>query len=365
MSQPARQGFAIFGAGIFATEAYIPAIAALGKSTPLLKAIYSRSFKSAESLSTAAVKALNIPTPDVYHDGENGGGIDAILARQDISSVLLALPIPLQPSMILKALKAGKHVLSEKPVAPDVASGIALIEQYRSEFQGKGLVWRVAENFEAEPGIQEVGRLISGGAIGKVIGFKVCVLNYIGKDSKYYKTPWRTVPEYQGGFLLDGGVHTIAVLRVLLPQPITHLSSFASLNKDYLAPHDTIHAIAKASEHYNGTLEMTFAFPTTSKPVSAKDVCVVTGTEGYAAISIEGGFVKAVLATEKKETIVEERMTGVQVELKSFFDAAEGKESIEPFGNPVGALKDVAFIEAALKSNGALVDLDLLISGVE
>ncbi|SJL13264.1 related to dehydrogenases and related proteins [Armillaria ostoyae] len=365
MTQPARQGFAIFGAGIFATEAYIPAIAALGKAAPPLKAVYSRSFKSAESLSTAAVKALSIPAPDVYHDGENGGGVDAILARQDISSVLLALPIPLQPSMILKALKAGKHVLSEKPVAPDVASGIALIEQYRSEFQGKGLVWRVAENFEVEPGIQEVGRLISDGAIGKVIGFKACVLNYVDKDSKWYKTPWRTVPQYQGGFLLDGGVHTIAVLRVLLPQPITHLSSFASLNKDYLAPHDTIHAIAKASEHYNGTIEMTFAFPTTSKPVSAKDACVVTGTEGYAAISIEGGFVKAVLTTEKKETIVEERMTGVQVEFGSFFDAADGKQGVEPFGSPVGALKDVAFIEAALNSDGALVDLGLLVPGLE
>ncbi len=175
--------------------AYIPAIAALGKAAPPLKAVYSRSFKSAESLSTAAVKALSIPAPDVYHDGENGGGVDAILARRDISSVLLVLPIPLQPSMILKALKAGKHVLSEKPVAPDVASGIALIKQYRSEFQGKGLVWRVAENYEVEPGFQEVGRLISGGAIGKVIGFKACVLNYVDKDSKWYKTPWRTVPE--------------------------------------------------------------------------------------------------------------------------------------------------------------------------
>ncbi len=110
---------------------------------------------------------------------------------------------------------------------------------------------------------------------------------------------------------------------------------------------------------------MTFAFPTTSKPVSAKDACVVTGTEGYAAISIEGGFVKAVLTTEKKETIVEERMTGVQVELGGFFDAADGKEGVEPFGSPVGALKDVAFIEAALNSDGALVDLGLLVPGLE
>jgi len=81
-----------------------------------------------------------------------------LLARVDITAVIVVLPITLQPSIVLKALAAGKHVLSEKPVAPDVEQGHNLISTYRQEYQPKGLIWRLAENYEAEPGIKEVRR---------------------------------------------------------------------------------------------------------------------------------------------------------------------------------------------------------------
>jgi hypothetical protein len=55
------------------------------------------------------------------------------------SAVLL--PITVQPDVIRAALAAGKHILSEKPVAPDVASGAALIAEYRATYLPKGLVW--------------------------------------------------------------------------------------------------------------------------------------------------------------------------------------------------------------------------------
>lgn len=89
--------------------------------------------------------------PMVYHDGDPSMNLDALLARRDLSAVIVALPITLQPEIIIKAFEAGKHVLSEKPVAPDIKQGIHLIETYHKRFQRSGLIWRVAENFEAEP----------------------------------------------------------------------------------------------------------------------------------------------------------------------------------------------------------------------
>lgn len=47
--------------------------------------------------------------------------------------------------MITKCLKAGKHVLSEKPVADTVKRAKQLIKEYEGEYQGQGLVWEVAE----------------------------------------------------------------------------------------------------------------------------------------------------------------------------------------------------------------------------
>ena len=117
-------------------------------------------------------------------------------------------------------MAAGKHVLSEKPVAPDVAGGIALIKEYNETYKPKGLIWRVAENWEVEPAYHEAAKILAGGKIGKVTSFNVRVVNFVAKDSKWYKTPWRTIPDvstrsiynnnalltrwfqYQGGFLV-------------------------------------------------------------------------------------------------------------------------------------------------------------------
>ncbi|KAJ7735652.1 oxidoreductase family protein [Mycena maculata] len=364
-------GIAILGAGIFAKEAHLPALSALGSDSLPLLAVYSRSEKSSRECSAAAAELGLGPAPAIYHDGDPSVNLDALLARPDITAVIVVLPITLQPSVILKALAAGKHVLSEKPVAPDVAGGISLIKAYNEKYK-KNLVWRVAENFEAEPGFRAAGELIAAGKIGKVSFFKAVVTNHVDVDNKYYKTPWRTIPDYQGGFLLDGGVHTVGALRTMLPEPLTHLSSFASLNHEHLKPHDTIHAVAKAGSHFHGIVELTFGMPTKSTPAS--DLFVITGSEGWLSVNFakaDGASVlrltiKRAVKVEGKPTeevveVVDQPARGVEAEFASFFDAIAGKETLN-LGDPLEALKDVAFIQAGLNSGGELIDLTKLVS---
>ena len=176
--------------------AYLPALAALGNTAPPLKAVYSRSEKSVRDLVKKAVVTLKLETaPSIYHDGDASANLDELLARQDITGILIALPISVQPSIVLKSLAAGKHVLSEKPVAPDIKKGLELINTYYHLYKYKDLVWRVAENYEAEPGYRAAADVIRSGKIGRVIFFKMLVNIYIDKDTKYYKTPWRTIPD--------------------------------------------------------------------------------------------------------------------------------------------------------------------------
>ncbi|KAG5636144.1 hypothetical protein H0H81_009000 [Sphagnurus paluster] len=354
-------GVAILGAGIFAKEAHLPALAALGAAAPALKAVYSRSQASAHDLADAAVISLSLSVPPgIYHDiQEESTNLDALFARQDIDTVVIALPITLQPSIILRALAAGKHVLSEKPVAPDVAGGLELIKTYNEQYKPKGLIWRVAENFEAEPGYRAAAQAIAAGRIGEVICFRTVVYNYIDKNSKWYKTPWRTVPDYQGGFLLDGGVHTIAALRIILPHALTHLTSFASLHKDYLAPHDTIHAIVRAGPVITGTAELTFAAPTETRPKA--DSFVFTGTKGWLTINQVGSVLRVHIHTNEKTEVLEEPVCGVQAELGAFFAAVRKESGALAIGEPLEALRDVGFIQAALRSAGQLVDLTELV----
>lgn len=97
--------------------------------------------KSAQTLEVDSSKV------DIYSEDSGAGkSLDDVLARSDIGAVIIALPIKNQPEYIRKALSAGKHVLSEKPVAENVKEAVELIKWYRSEIVGKGVTWAVAEN---------------------------------------------------------------------------------------------------------------------------------------------------------------------------------------------------------------------------
>jgi predicted dehydrogenase len=160
----------------------------------------------------------------------------------------------------------------------------------------------------------------------------------------------------------------------MLPHALTQLSGFASLNKDYLLPHDTINAVVRAGSHFHGTVVLTFASPTKSRPV--QDGFVITGTDGWLSVNqvtpagsntpVLRVTIKSVVKKdgepdEEREEITEEPMRGVQLELGSFFDAVSGNHDTLALGDPLGALRDVSFIQAALNSEGNLVDLTQLV----
>jgi predicted dehydrogenase len=76
-------GIALIGSGIFAKEEHLPAIQA-ASSLISLKAIYSRSLKSAKTLSES------ISSVDLYSDDSEGATFDDLLKRDDIQGVIIA-----------------------------------------------------------------------------------------------------------------------------------------------------------------------------------------------------------------------------------------------------------------------------------
>ncbi|KAG9046909.1 hypothetical protein FS837_003414, partial [Tulasnella sp. UAMH 9824] len=314
---------AILGAGIWAKEADLPAIAALQAAQVPIKvaAVYSRSTSSASALAEAAQQSLKLDYGvTVYSDAPDREGLDELLARSDIQAVIVVLPLGQQPEIVIKALKAGKHVLSEKPVAKDVKAALELIKTYETEYKPKGLIWRVAENFECEPGIRAAAEAVHSGKIGKVAFFRLSVVNYIDQESKWYQTSWRTVPDYQGGFLLDGGVHSMAVLRTILPSPVASVSGHASLTKPYLLPHDSIQSVVALDSGAHGLVELSFAAPSSAR---AESFTVITGTEGFLELTsgkneagVHGWTVKTVVgAKDPKEEKQFYKVQGIENEI--------------------------------------------------
>ena len=73
------------------------------------------------------------------------------------------------------------------------------------------------------------------------------------------ETEWRKVPGYQGGFVLDGGIHQIAAFRLLLgPDSVSRLSAFTNQLQKHLPPIDTIDATIKTKSGATGTISISF-----------------------------------------------------------------------------------------------------------
>ncbi|KAK4049663.1 hypothetical protein OIV83_003938 [Microbotryomycetes sp. JL201] len=354
-------GVALLGAGIFAKTSHLPAIVAADGFK--LLAVYSRSQQSAQELADAAKQYPKLAAGiDLYADNPGtNGGLDALLKRDDVKTVILALPIMVQPAIIKRAWQAGKNVISEKPVAPTVGAARELIQMYESEYKPKGLTWIVAEQFPYSPLLNKARDLIAAGKIGTPLSFDFTSFHYIPAQSQYHATSWRTNPEHQGGFILDGGVHFTAGLRHILPHPITHVTATTALVSEHLPPVDTCNALFETSEPtLKGTMTLSVGIPGTSKAMYT-----VRGTRGILEASFRGqitiqtlpdGVEHANPGQRPNEITVEAPFPAVNQEFEAFSEAlTEGIDSeswtmVQQRSGPRATLRDLAIIEAALKS---------------
>ncbi|KAH9885169.1 oxidoreductase family protein [Xylariomycetidae sp. FL2044] len=333
-------GIAIIGGGIFVKEQHIPA--ALASPLISLKAIWSRSLKTAED----AAKLVPESSVDLY-SAESGPdkSFDAILKRSDIGGVVLALPIVDQPAYIEKAIAAGKHVLAEKPIAKDVKTAVELIEYCKKVSAETKATLAIAENFRFIEGwaygAQEIKKL------GKMTGFVVRMNSMMEKTNKYYNTPWRTVPAYQGGFLLDGGVHFTAAIRKLLGEEnaVESLVAQTSLVSSHLPPVDSINAVMKTKSGVVGSYIASVG--TTLSAFEFHVACEQGFVKAEGSKVITGRGVGDGAATKEKHF---EKSSGVKEEVHAWAEAITTSGAPNPEQTPILALGDLELMEKMLTS---------------
>lgn len=99
---------------------------------------------------------------------------------------MICLPILAQPDIIKKALSAGKHVLSEKPISKDVATAKALIDWY-GKFPTPRPVWAVAENFRYIEALRYAAGMVKEVG-GKLVTFRLQQNNFILESDPFFNT---------------------------------------------------------------------------------------------------------------------------------------------------------------------------------
>lgn len=158
--------------------------------------------------------------------------------------------------------------------------------------------------------------------------------------------PGRKTPEYQGGFLLDGGVHFVAAVRALLASasdPITSLSARTALIQPRLGPVDTVHSVLTTRSGRSGTFCVSFA----AEFRSGMNIELVT-TNGSVKVSPVDVVVKSKNGEERTEF---KREWGVKAEARAFAEAIQGKADARL--SPEEALRDLEVLQGLLESGEA------------
>ena len=321
MGRPVR--IALIGAGAFVRKAHAPSLLELGDAVQIA-AVYSRTRRSAETV------AETIPYEvDIYTD------IGALLADGRIDAVDIVLPIPLLPEVVSQALAAGKHVFSEKPIAQTVCEAQTLIAASRSYGDR---VWMVGENWRYEEAFQEAARAVQAGRIGQPLFCDLSLQLPIKAD--YQGATWRNSGEVRGGYLLDGGVHHVAGLRVLLGE-IESVCALTASQREDLPPADTMSTALRFRNGVVGTYFITYAVGSSL----GTDAVHIGGSEGSLRVSRGELVLERDGACERQEFNV---LISVREELAAFVAAV--RDGSPHRNSPQEALQDLAVVEAMLAS---------------
>src|SRR5262245_35906152 len=148
-----------------------------------------------------------------------------LIADKSIDAVSICLPTYLHAPMVLAALRAGKHVICEKPPALD-ASEAHRIEKAASK-SGKVLLYAVQRRFGGAE--QAAKQAIAKGYAGDVFHARAQWLRTRGIP---IGTGWFPIKEKAGGGpLIDLGVHMLDLAWHLLGQPKPTTVSAATYQK--------------------------------------------------------------------------------------------------------------------------------------
>ncbi len=100
-----------------------------------------------------------------------------------------------------RAIAAGKHIYAEKPVAPTVARGLALL----SEAKTRGLKHGAVEDKLYLPGLQKLSRLAASDFFGRVVGFRIEFGWWVfdGTEVPCQRPSWNYRRKDGGGLILD------------------------------------------------------------------------------------------------------------------------------------------------------------------
>ncbi|HXJ90936.1 MAG TPA: Gfo/Idh/MocA family oxidoreductase [Candidatus Binatia bacterium] len=198
--------------------------------------------------------------------------LDEALSEPDIHVVYVGTPVFLHAPQTIQSLRAGKHVLCEKPMAMSEAEARSML----AAAEKSGKLFGVAYYRRLYPKVLRAKQIIEAGTIGKPVFAELT--NHMWFDGEGERN-WLFDPAKAGGGpLLDIASHRIDVLNFLFGKPLRVTGQLSNVVHHY-AVEDNATAMIEYENGVRGIVDVRWH----SK--IRRDECRIRGTEGEIEMS--------------------------------------------------------------------------------
>jgi predicted dehydrogenase len=200
-------GYAVIGLGRIAGH-FIPGAQLTSNSR--ITALVSGHREKAERIAAQC----DIPQSSIY----NYENFDEIARNPAVDAVYVALPNSMHAEFTIRAARAGKHVMCEKPMSTTATEA----EQMIAACRAAKVKLMIAYRCHYEPTNLKAVSLIRSGALGQVQAIESSFGFNMGED-------WRTVKKLSGGGpVFDVGIYSLNACRYLTGEEPAVISAYAS-----------------------------------------------------------------------------------------------------------------------------------------
>ncbi|AMQ06228.1 Gfo/Idh/MocA family protein [Sporosarcina psychrophila] len=198
----------------------------------------------------AAVASRSLENAQAYAD-ELGiqkayGSYEELLNDPSIDAVYIPLPNHLHKEWTLKAAKAGKHILCEKPIALDETEAKEMVDACTKA----GVILAEAFMYRHQKRYEDIKIRIKNGEIGDIRGIHA-VFTFNGAEDT---GNIRFTKEWGGGSIYDVGCYPISAARFLLDEEPLAVTAHAFFSSE----HGNVDMMASGMMEFSNGVALTF-----------------------------------------------------------------------------------------------------------
>jgi len=159
----------------------------------------------------------------VERTGARGfSSLEALLGGSDADIVVLATPSGLHPQQAIRCAQAGRHVLSEKPMATKWDEGVAMVRTCRDA----GVKLFVVKQNRLNATMQRLKQAIDARRFGRIHMVNVNVF-WTRPQSYYDDAPWRGRWDLDGGAFMNQASHYVDMVDWLVG-PVDNVHAYTA-----------------------------------------------------------------------------------------------------------------------------------------